>query len=46
VTGTLTKNGQQIATFEGTVGATGMSGTFRARDGHTGSWTAPAPAGQ
>jgi hypothetical protein len=46
VTGTLTKNGQQIVTFEGTVGATEMSGTFRARDGHTGSWTAPVPAGQ
>ncbi len=44
VTGTMTKNGQEIATFEGTVGATEMSGTFRARDGQTGSWTAPVPA--
>ena len=46
VTGTLTKNGRQIVTFDGTVGETGMSGSFRTPDGHTGSWTAPAPAKQ
>jgi hypothetical protein len=44
VTGTLTKNGQQIMTFEGTAGATEMAGTFRTRGGQTGSWTAPLPA--
>ena len=43
-TGTLTKNGQQVVTFEGTAGATEMSGTFRTRGGQTGSWTAPLPA--
>jgi hypothetical protein len=44
VTGTLTKNGRQVATFDGTLGATEMSGTFRTRDGRKGSWTAPVPA--
>jgi hypothetical protein len=28
VTGTLTKDGKQVATFEGAVGATEMSGTY------------------
>jgi hypothetical protein len=44
VTGTLTKNGQQVATFEGTADANGMSGTYRTRTGQTGAWKAPLPA--
>lgn len=44
VTGTLTKQGQQIATFEGTADANGMSGTFRTRNGQTGAWKAQLPA--
>jgi hypothetical protein len=44
VTGTLTKNGQRVVTFEGTIGGTEASGTFRTRGGRTGSWTAPVSA--
>jgi hypothetical protein len=41
VTGTMTKHGSEVATFEGTIGTTEISGTFRTPDGHAGSWTAP-----
>jgi hypothetical protein len=46
VTGTMTKNGRRIATFEGTVKGSEIRGTFKTSAGSTGSWTAEAPAEQ
>jgi hypothetical protein len=44
VTGILTKNGQQVVTFEGSVEGARMNGTFHTRGGQTGTWSAPATA--
>ena len=38
VTGKITKSGREIATFEGTIGATSISGTFTSTGGTVGEW--------
>lgn len=39
VAGTITgDDGKQVATFQGTVSSSGMSGTYRDRTGEAGSW--------